>query len=608
MNYPFQVPTPVTDNSSATLQIDLMGFSSAGHHTQIFVNGNKVDDASWSGQTERRATISFPQAYLNAGGNTLRLTELNDLDGNDFIFTNNFDVGYASSFTATNDALRFHYAANGTWAYTVGGLTSSSVEVFDITDPRNVAQIVNPTVTPSGSTWTLQFADSIAAPHEYWALTTAQRKTPTSITRDKPSDLRNTTNAADYIIIAYSGFIPNVQPLAAFRAGQGLRVKVVDVQDVYDEFNDGLMDPQAIHDFLAYAHVNWKAPAPSFALLVGDGTFDPKGNCTTPGVCPGGITTPANSTLIPPYLRMVDPWNGETASDNRLVAFNAGNSLPSLAIGRLPANSPAEVDAMVAKIVGYEQSPAVGDWRTQVAFVADRAYDTSGNPESAGDFWAMSDQVASDPYYMPAAYTPNRIYYNPCNPTIHPQCALPYPPYTTAGSTRNAIVSAINAGSLIVNYVGHGAITFWSNDAIFESDGIRDDLSLLSNGSMLPVMLAMTCYDGFFQFPGYPSLAELNVRLAGKGALASWSASGLGVGPGHDYLDRGFFDAVMEKGIRPLGTAAVYGKTNLWLNSGGAYVDLIDTFNLLGDPASRLLSNLPPAKNYQFYLPYINRP
>ena len=380
------------------------------------------------------------------------------------------------------------------------------------------------------------------------------------------------------------------------------------MQDVYDEFNDGLMDPQAIHDFLAYAYANWKTPAPAFALLVGDGTFDPKGNCAAPQVCPDGYSTPANSTFIPPYLRMVDPWIGETASDNRLVAFNVGNSLPSLAIGRLPANSPAEVDAMVTKIVSYEQSPAVGDWRTQVAFVSDRAYSSSGTLDVAGNFWVMSDLVASDPYYLPSGYTANRIYYNPCNPTTYPKCALPYPSYTTADSTRNAIVSAINEGRLIVNYVGHGGITLWSNDIIFRSDSVRDDLSLLSNGNKMPVMLAMTCYDGYFQFPGNPSLAELNVRLAGKGALASWSASGLGVGSGHDYLDRGFFDAVMEKGIRPIGTAAVYGKTNLWLNSGGAYMDLIDTFNLLGDPASRLLSNLPPTKNYQFYLPFVTRP
>jgi uncharacterized repeat protein (TIGR01451 family) len=101
-------------------------------------------------------------------------------------------------------------------------------------------------------------------------------------------------------------------------------------------------------------------------------------------------------------------------------------------------------------------------------------------------------------------------------------------------------------------------------------------------------MLAMTCLDGAFHDPALSSLAETNVRLAGGGALASWSASGLGVAMGHDFLDQGFFAAVMQQRVYQIGPAAMLGKLNLWANSGGAHRDLIDTFNLLGDPASRL--------------------
>jgi uncharacterized repeat protein (TIGR01451 family) len=84
------------------------------------------------------------------------------------------------------------------------------------------------------------------------------------------------------------------------------------------------------------------------------------------------------------------------------------------------------------------------------------------------------------------------------------------------------------------------------------------------------------------------SIAETNVRLAGGGALASWSASGFGVALGHDFLDQGFFAAVMQQGVYQIGQAALLGKLNLWANSGGEHHDLIDTFGLLGDPASRL--------------------
>jgi uncharacterized repeat protein (TIGR01451 family) len=249
----------------------------------------------------------------------------------------------------------------------------------------------------------------------------------------------------------------------------------------------------------------------------------------------------------------------------------------------LPANSAAEVDVMVTKILNYEQSPPAGAWRSQVTFVTDSAYKSNGSADLAGNFWDLSDLIASNPLLMPAPMSADRIYYNPC-PSSNPQCVLPYTPYPTAASVRTGIIAAINDGRLIVNYIGHGAVRFWAGDQIFR----LQDLSALTNGPRLPVMLAMTCLDGAFHDPASSSLAETNVRLAGGGALASWSATGFGVAMGHDFLDQGFFDAVMQQRVYQIGPAAMLGKLNLWANSGGAHRDLIDTFNLLGDPASRL--------------------
>lgn len=573
-DYAFTIDQLAAGTYSANLTVTLVGFTSGAHRTQVYVAGNLIDDATWSGQVERNATISFPQAFLNEGTNTIRVSETHP---GSLVFVNNFDVSYTHAFNTANNALRFRQAVNGAWRYQITGFTAATIEAFDITDPQNIMRFTPTTIVPANPTQTLQFADAITTPHEYIALTQAQFKTP-SITLDTSSNLKNTTNGADYIVIAYGEFIPNIQPLANLRAAQGLRVKVVDVQDVYDEFSDGLVDAQAIRDFLAYAYANWQAPAPAFVLLVGDGTFDPKGNCVTPGTCLN-VITPPNSTLIPPYLRFVDPWLGETASDNRFVAFNdaTDNSLPSLAIGRLPVNTAAEVDAMVNKILSNEQNPPLGNWRRTFAFVAD-------DPDSAGDFWALSDVLVNNSQFVPSAFTAERIYYG-------------QPAYPTFEAARNGIVSAMNAGRLIVNYIGHGGIQQWAHEQIL---GL-DEVNALTNSGKYPVMLEMTCYTGYFQFPGLPGLAETNVRAGGKGVLASWSASGLGIATGHDYLIRGFLDAVMQQGVRRIGVAAVLGKQNLYANGGGANLDLLDTYNLLGDPASRLAIQLP------IYLPLVVR-
>ncbi|HEY66083.1 MAG TPA: hypothetical protein G4O02_16085, partial [Caldilineae bacterium] len=337
-----------------------------------------------------------------------------------------------------------------------------------------------------------------------------------------------------------------IQPLAAHRAGQGLRVKVVDVQDIYDEFNGGLPSAEAIRDFLAYAYFNWQPPAPAYVLLVGDGTFDMRDYMGT-----------GEPTYIPPYLEFVDPWLGETASDNRFVTIVGDDNLPDMAIGRLPVNSPEEATIMVNKIIDYETNPPSGDWDKQVLFVSD-------NPDAAGDFYALSDDAAA---HIPEGYTINKVYYGQT--------------HTTIDDARTAIVDGINAGQLFVNYIGHSAIQFWAHEKLFRLD---TEVPLLNNGGKLPVMLPMTCYDGYFHYPGYPSLEESLVRWNGGGAVAAWAASGLGIAHGHDYLNRGFFDAVFQDGITRLGLATIAGKLNLYTHST-AYRDLIDTFNLLGDPA-----------------------
>jgi hypothetical protein len=99
---------------------------------------------------------------------------------------------------------------------------------------------------------------------------------PLEIREEQPSELMNEDIGADYIIVTHGDFITDVQPLADHRAGKGLRTMVVDVEDVYDEFNHGVMHPEAIRDFLAYARNRWEAPAPLYVLLVGDGHYDPR--------------------------------------------------------------------------------------------------------------------------------------------------------------------------------------------------------------------------------------------------------------------------------------------------------------------------------------------
>jgi hypothetical protein len=376
------------------------------------------------------------------------------------------------------------------------------------------------------------------------------------MTKDSPSNLGDPSNGADYVIITHPDFGDSVLPLANRRAAQGLRTMVVDVQDIYDEFSYGLFDPQAIRDFLAFAYGSWQPPAPSYVLLVGDGNYDPKDNL--------GRGEP---NYIPPFLACVDPEYCEVATDNRYVCVNGPDIYPDMHIGRLPVKTAAEADAVISKIVIYEQTP-LADWRSQALFVAD-----DPDPE-AGDFPAISDYIADN--HLPPSHTAHKVYYLDG-------------PYTSPGDVTAAIIDGINEGRLLVHYFGHGAVQFWGGELFFvEDDYHRHDIDSLSNSPRFPVVLQMTCYSGNFTYPSAPGtdlscLSESLVRAEGRGAVASWASTGVGHSEGHKLLDTGFFTAVFTDGVLEVGAAATQAKCGM-----DSYQYLIELYTLLGDPAMRL--------------------
>ena len=611
----YTIPTPlrVSGDFSATLQATFAGVTLNTHHVQFSINGQPISSYdTWTGRLPYTATVLFPQSYLNVGSNTLRITNTHDLDPGDIFYINAMDLVYQQSFTAMTDTMRFRQVNPGSWQYQIDGFTNPNVELFDITDPFSVTQM---TISPlSGSSvYMLQFGDTIATPHEYLALATTQRIIPANPVLDTPSTL-HANRIADYIIIAYSGFqTSQLTNLKNVRTSQGLVTTIIDVQDVYDEFSDGLSEAGSIRDFLKYAYDNWQgsqsSARPSYVLLVGDGHLDPKEYCLAPSPCMPGASIPwitqPNTNFIPSYLRMVEVGVGrigETSSDNRYVSFQDNDptnptTLPQMFIGRLPADSAADVDAMVTKILGNESLP-VGGWRSTVSFVADNTYNSLGEVDAGGDFGYYSELVANDPQFMPGSLITNRIYYNPCTDTVqYPYCAYPFTTQSNSTVAHDLVISAIQNGSLIINYVGHGAEDKWADESLL----LLSDLSSMTNTGGYPVFLEMTCITGKFDYLNFSSLSELYIRASGKGISASWASDGYGYAQGHDYLDRGFFDGIIGQSRRTLGELTTNGKSYLWTNSGGSHLDLIDTYLLFGDPAARL------AIPFQYYLPFIRK-
>jgi hypothetical protein len=562
----FSLTAPYTGTYTATLTVAMLGYLEnpvyPDHHVVMSLNGTQVGEVWWDGITWQTIEVEIAQNLLPPGNNTLSVVCPNDTGvGYDYVWVDWAELEFANTFLAEGEELAFTYEEAGTWKFQADGFSTDDLAVYDVTDPAAVVRIEEPSVVGSGP-YSARFQDLVAAPTNYWAMADTAYGTVQAIEADSASGLGSPANGADYIVIAHQDFSTQAAQLRDLRASPELRAVTVDVQDVYDEFGYGIVGAAAIHDFLAYAYDQWQDPPPSYVVLIGDGHYDPKNYAGYMRV-----------SYMPPYLAAADPWIVETAADNRYVTLVGEDNFPDMMLGRLAVNSPAEASAFVNKIVAYEEGPEPGDWQQQVLAVADDLDPTVGN------FAQMSDDLLA--CCLPAPYEAEKVYYGVT--------------HTTVDEARAAILAGINAGKLIVNYIGHGAPTQWADDGLFKAA----DVAGLTNGGKLPVMLPMTCYDGYYHAPSASgqATAEVVTRAEGKGAVASWSPTGLGVVSGHDCLDRGFFQALFQDGLLTLGQATTAGKLNLL--ASGSNLDLLDTYLLFGDPAL----HIPGRPTYRSFIP-----
>jgi hypothetical protein len=552
-------PNWYTDSASVRLKIAMQGMSNPGcptdHKAYVIINDKDVGDISWDGQNDvvfNQKFYASPDSIPIYPGNELSVEVRGDVcsDPLDEIRINWVEFEYWRGNSAFGKYYNFkNYDMDGVNRYGIFDWQGSDMRIY-IPSKNKMMYL------PSTSSYE-QFVDTLSSETEYFLAASDYYNTVDSIVADIPSDLRNLSNGADYIIITHNKFSGIADQLASFRSNNfpdesitNPRIKVVDVQQIYDEFTYGLLEPSAIRQFVKYAFENWGIPAPTYVVLLGDLSHDYRGLLTT-----------SRPNFIPsvPYFTTL---YGQAVSDNLFVAVAGNDIAPDLAIGRLSIETIEEGNILLEKLINYPDDPAK-QWKQNVLMLA------SGlNLQDEIQFgFNDASLYLGNNYVIPQGIHASYVFRYPSKPE--------HELYQGEGPK---IREEINKGASLINYYGHGGGYQW--DLVFTND----DIYLLENEGRLPLILSVTCYTAHFD--DQDVFGEQFNKVPGKGSIGFYGSSGLtywGVGA---TINREFFSEMFTSRNYIVGKAILNSKNRV--PSSGLYGTQINLLTYLGDPVLKI--------------------
>jgi len=423
--------------------------------------------------------------------------------------------GYGKQFLFANNLVKTNV---GVGQFSISN-ASNIASIWDVTDIYNVTKLDNTQSTisfkvPLGQDRKFVVVDNLDV---YLPL----RESNTYIENQnlKGTIFKNSQGVfqdIDYLIVTPSHLVAQAESLANFhRNNSNMSVKVVTLPLIYGEFGGGKQDVAAIRNFVKYVYNNASNPANrvKYLNLFGDASYDFKDRIVN------------NTNVVPVFhgFSVSESLNPNNSSNFSLFASfmsddfftlmedNEGDMISSadhmdLAVGRMLVSSNVQAAEMVNKVYEYHDEKSYKRWRNNLVYYAD-----DPNPFLSGDYFLqtdlneLADQVtAANPFF-----NTNKIYTDAYTQEV----SAGGPRYPQA---KKAFIDAIELGSLVVNYYGHGNEESFAVERIFE----KADAQTLNNRYKYPLFITITCEFTRFDDPGRPTGGEYMYWNKAGGAIS----------------------------------------------------------------------------------------
>ena len=440
---------------------------------------------------------------------------------------------------------------------------SSNLLLWDISNPfRSKSIPLNPLPSGQGSFFDHQPEEGQDSPTEFVLFDPGRVFFPLA-----PQPIANLSlpTEAELLIVTAPGLRVAANRLADFhRTRDAMRVAVVTTTEVYHAYAAGRCDPTAIRN---YARELYARGDLRYLLLFGGATFDYRMrlgriDMHVPSYASYASLNPTSTYVSDDYFGFLSPeegrWRESPPEDHTM----------DIGVGRLPARSKEQAKVLVDKIYAYDQyASRGGPWRQDMYFVAD----DGDNNIHHRDIERLAD-------YLEVAHPEirvNRLYLD--NYKQERRGSL-----QRSSAASQAIDRAIEQGSLVINFSGHGNTQIWTAEAILSPDQIQR----WTNIDRLPLFITATCDFGRHDDPFIPSAGEKLLFSSQGGGIALLSTARPVFADANfalnDALIRELYKKDADGRHLRLGDILRETKNNSLFGVGNR------GFSLLGDPALRL--------------------
>ena len=332
------------------------------------------------------------------------------------------------------------------------------------------------------------------------------------------------------LVITYGDFYDEMVPFVEWKNMKGIPTEMVNLSDI----------GSTATDIDSYIENYYNTNGLTFVLLVGD------------------------IDQIPSIT-----WSGH-ASDPSYSYIVGDDNYQDLFVGRFSANDVTELQTQIDRSIDYEKYPQTSaDWYHKGLGVA--------SDQGTGDDGEYDDEhmdIIRD-QLLNFTYTEVEQSYDP-------------------DGTTQTIANALNAGTSITNYCGHGSITSWGNGGGFSNS----DVNALVNDNMLPYIVSVACNTGEFEsadacFCEAWMRATNDANGEATGAIGIFgSTQSQSWSPPMDAQDE-INDLFCAEENFALGALSFLGTMHMMDEYGSSCYDETNTWTYFGDPSTQLRTDTP---------------